>query len=69
MSIGLAASGIKEIYCLHVYSVPIGFYKTGKSYEEFAEIMKGHAQRDYMEFIKKADLKGLTAVPPFPFWR
>jgi nucleotide-binding universal stress UspA family protein len=65
VSIGLAASGIKEIYCLHVYSVPIGFYKTGKSYEEFAEIMKGHAQRYYAEFIKKVDLKGLSAVPIF----
>jgi nucleotide-binding universal stress UspA family protein len=65
VSIGLAASGIKEIYCLHVYSVPIGFYKTGKSYEEFAEIMKGHAERYYAEFIKKVDLKGLTAVPIF----
>jgi nucleotide-binding universal stress UspA family protein len=65
VSIGLAASGIKEIYCLHVYSVPIGFYKTGKSYEQFAEIMKGHAERYYAEFIKKVDLKGLTAVPIF----
>jgi nucleotide-binding universal stress UspA family protein len=65
VSIGLAASGIKEIYCLHVYSVPLGFYKTGKSYEQFAEIMKGHAERYYAEFIKKVDLKGLTAVPIF----
>ncbi|MFO7495138.1 MAG: universal stress protein [Desulfobacterales bacterium] len=65
VSIGLAASGIQEIYCLHVYSVPLGFYKTGKSYEQFAEIMKGHAERYYAEFIKKVDLKGLTAVPIF----
>jgi nucleotide-binding universal stress UspA family protein len=63
VTIGLAATGIKEIYCLHVYSVPMGYYKTGKSYEQFAEIMKGHAEKHYEEFIKKVDLKGLTAVP------
>jgi nucleotide-binding universal stress UspA family protein len=65
VDIGLAATGIAEIYCLHVYSVPMGYYKTGKSYEQFAEIMKGHAERHYEEFIKKVDLKGLQAVPIF----
>jgi nucleotide-binding universal stress UspA family protein len=65
VTIGLAASEIKEIYCLHVYSVPLGYYKTGKSYEQFAEIMKGHAEKQYEEFIKKVELKGLTAVPIF----
>jgi nucleotide-binding universal stress UspA family protein len=65
VAIGLIATGIKEIYCLHVYTVPMGYYKTGKSYEEFAEIMKGHAEKYYEDFIKKVDLKGLTAVPIF----
>ena len=65
VAIGLAATGIKEIYCLHVYSVPMGYYKTGKGYEQFAEIMRGHAEKHYGEFIKKVDLKGLTAVPLF----
>ena len=59
------ASGINEIRCLHVYSVPPGFYKTGKSYEQFAEIMKGHAEKKYEEFIKKIDLRGISAVPKF----
>jgi len=27
--------------------------------------MKGHAEKNYSEFIKKIDLKGLTAVPLF----
>ena len=63
ISIASASSGIKEIHCLHVYNVPIGFYKTGKSYEEFAEIMKGHAEKNYREFMKKIDLKGLSANP------
>jgi len=37
------ASGINEIRCVHVFSVPPGFYKTGKSYEHFGELMKGRA--------------------------
>jgi len=57
------AAGLKEIHCLHVYSVPLGYYKTGKSHEEFAEIMKGHAEKNLQEFMKKVDLKGLTATP------
>jgi nucleotide-binding universal stress UspA family protein len=65
VAIGLATSRIQEIYCLHIYSVPMGYYKTGKSYEEFAEIMRGHAEKTYGEFIKKIDLKGLRAVPLF----
>jgi len=59
------AGGIKEIRCLNVYDVPSGYYKTGKSYEQFAEIMKGHAEKKYQEFISSIDLKGLKAVPNF----
>ena len=59
------ASGIKEIQCLHIFSVPIGYYKTGKSYEQFSEIMKGHAEKNYQEFIKNIDLKGISVIPKF----
>jgi nucleotide-binding universal stress UspA family protein len=65
VAIASVASGMQEIHCLHVYSVPIGYYKTGKSYKEFAEIMRGHAERKYREFITKIDLKGLVATPIF----
>ena len=27
--------------------------------------MKGHAEKNYQEFIKKIDLKGISAVPKF----
>jgi nucleotide-binding universal stress UspA family protein len=59
------ANRIDEIQCLHVYSVPLGFYKTGKSFEQFAEIMKGHAEKNFEEFIEQIDLKGIAAVPRF----
>jgi len=44
------------IYSHHVYTVPHGYHKTGKSYEEFAEIMKGHAENDSHKFFKKHEL-------------
>jgi nucleotide-binding universal stress UspA family protein len=44
-----------EIYCSHIYHVPSGFHKTGKSYEEFAEIMKSHAAHDYEQFCRDHD--------------
>lgn len=40
---------------LNVYRVPVGYHKTGKSYDEFATIMKGHAKTDFKEFVKRND--------------
>ena len=45
------------VYGLHVYRVPNGFSKTGKSYEEFAEIMEQHARKDAEKFFKERDIK------------
>lgn len=41
----------------HTYVVPIGYHKSGKSYEEFSEIIKGHAQNQADKILKE---KGLT---------
>lgn len=43
-----------EISCFNTYRLPAGWHSTGKSQEEFAEIMKGHAIKDYQNFLKKA---------------
>ena len=54
MDVGIAfasAASIAEIVCLHVYNVPSGYYKTGKCYEQFAEVMKKNAEQNYQEFI------------------
>lgn len=40
----------------HIYSVPTGYYKTGKTYEEFAEIMKFHASQDLKQFMSNNDI-------------
>ncbi len=46
-----------SIHFSHLFEVPIGFYKTGKSYEEFAEIMKGHAMDDMKRFMEEHHVK------------
>jgi nucleotide-binding universal stress UspA family protein len=41
-----------EIVVHHVYEVPLGYYKTGKSFEEFAAIMKNNAESDMKKFLQ-----------------
>ncbi|MEM7551604.1 MAG: universal stress protein [Bacteroidota bacterium] len=45
-----------KIVLAHIYSVPQGHTKIGKSYAEFSEIMKGHAESEYYGFMKKNQL-------------
>ena len=45
-----------EICFSHVYNVPVGYTKTGKSFQEFSEIMKKHAQNDCKTFLQKHKL-------------
>ncbi len=40
-----------KIHCQHVYFVPTGYHKSGKSYEEFAGIMKQNATNDSQTFL------------------
>jgi nucleotide-binding universal stress UspA family protein len=60
-----SAHGEASVHCLHVYNVPIGYYKTGKTYEKFGEIMKGYAEKHYQEFINRIDCKGISVKPIF----
>jgi nucleotide-binding universal stress UspA family protein len=46
-----------KVSFVNVYTVPTGYHKTGKSYEDFAEIMQKHANNDYVEFLKESELK------------
>ncbi len=47
-----------KIICQHVFTLPSGYHLSGKTEEEFAEIMKKNAQASYEEFIKEIDTKG-----------
>jgi nucleotide-binding universal stress UspA family protein len=55
--------GKTEIVCQNVFTVPSGYHFTGKSYEEFTEIMKMHAEINYKKFIRKIDTKGINITP------
>ena len=46
-------SGADKITCVHVYSVPIGYHKTGKTYEQFAEILNRNVREQFEELKKK----------------
>ncbi len=52
-----------RLVALHVYHVPIGYYSTGKSYEEFAGIMKQNAEREFEKFVKNNKLEKLKLEP------
>lgn len=51
--------GTAEIICQNVYNVPAGYHYTGKSFEEFAEIMRKNAQEAFQKFSKKIDPRGI----------
>jgi nucleotide-binding universal stress UspA family protein len=52
-----------EIICQNVFTVPSGYHFTGKSYEEFTNIMQTHAEINYKKFIRKVDTKGIKITP------
>jgi len=55
--INLSENSETSIQFIHVYTVPSGYHKAGKSYDEFAEIMKNHARADYKAFLTKMDIQ------------
>jgi nucleotide-binding universal stress UspA family protein len=48
----LGAQTGAEILVQNSYQVPTGYHKTGKSFDEFAEIMKKNAEKDFDNFLK-----------------
>jgi len=60
-----ASAGLKKIYVLNVYSVPIPAPTYGEEYEKLVEDFKQWARKSFQDFIGRADLKGLEVVPIF----
>lgn len=52
----IAKGNHAKILCCHLYDIPGGYSKTGKSHAEFAKLMLEHAKKDFKKFIEKADL-------------
>lgn len=48
-----------ELVPVHLYQVPHGYSKTGKSFEEFSEIMKQNANKDFKKFLQKNNHRDL----------
>jgi nucleotide-binding universal stress UspA family protein len=46
-----------DLIALNVYQIPHGYTKTGKSYEEFKEIMLENAKKETQYFLKKHNLR------------
>ena len=48
-----------KIICQNVYTVPSGYHYSGKTYEEFAEVMKKNAEKNYRKFMNEIDHEGI----------
>lgn len=49
------------------FTLPSGYYKTGKSEEEFVEIMNDHAVKKYNKMIERFDVEHVHIQPVFKF--
>lgn len=54
----LAEASGASLAVSHVYNIPMGYYKTGKTFEEFSEIMKQNAEEDFNRFLTRNELSG-----------
>lgn len=52
-----------KIFLQNVYQVPSSYRYSGKTYEEFADIMKGHAEKDLEILIKNVDKQSQELSP------
>jgi nucleotide-binding universal stress UspA family protein len=55
------SAGIKSIDLLHVFDIPSGYYKTGKSYQQFSDIMKSNAKKEFEELMKNLNMNGVSS--------
>ncbi len=59
------SNAAEKICVLHTYKLPLGYYKTGKTEEEFSEIMKVNAHKKYKQLLTEIDTKGVDIEPTF----
>mgnify|MGYP001284670002 CR=1 FL=1 len=59
-AITLAKAANAKIVLQNIYEVPSGYSKTGKTFSEFADIMKSHAKEKCDAFLKDIDLKDIS---------
>ncbi|MHA7101814.1 universal stress protein [Roseivirga pacifica] len=49
-----------KIVCQNVFTVPGGYHYSGKTYDEFAEVMRNNAQKDFERFMADIDHEGIN---------
>jgi len=54
-----------QVVCQHVYSVPTGYHYAGKSHDEFGEIMVKNAKKQFKQFIKGLDTRGIELIEEY----
>lgn len=54
-----------EIVCQNVYSVPTGFHTSGKSFEQFAEVMKENSEKAFEAWIQTIDCEAVPITPVY----
>ncbi|MEO1050592.1 MAG: universal stress protein [Bacteroidota bacterium] len=55
-ALAMADNSEAKVQLAHVFTVPSGYSKMGKTYEQFAEIMKSHASHDCENFLRIHEL-------------
>ena len=53
LALGICETSKSRLEGIHVYGVPVGYYKTGKSFDEFAAIMKTHSKKGCKAFLQE----------------
>lgn len=64
MDVGLAfasAADVDKIHALHAYGIPSGYYKSGKTADEFQEIIEKYGWEKYNDLIAHVDMRGVGA--------
>jgi len=64
-TLSLTENTESTIYLHNVISVPSSYRYSGKSYEEFAEIIKGHSKKDLDHLTKTIETKNQKLEPLF----
>lgn len=58
-AIEIAKSADAEVIVQHIYEVPVGYSKSGKTFLEFAKIMESNAKESSDAFLKEINFKGV----------
>jgi len=54
-----------ELVCLNIYYVPTGYHYSGKTYDEFALVMKDNAEKEFKSWIARINVEEILLKPVF----